>query len=85
VKDFSLCGDRIPSLGADFHVRKIRIGIPADRISPSNGYRLIVHVIQADAGVILRCLDLYYKPEQSNISDKEVKGLASTASDRAAD
>jgi hypothetical protein len=83
-KDFSLCGDRIPNMGPSLHVRKIRIGVPEEWIKPRDGYRLIVQVIETDHGVTIKCLDLYYKKEQSNISSREIKKLIK-ASDRPAE
>jgi hypothetical protein len=73
-------GDRIP-LGPDLHVRKIRIGCPGDRVSERDGYRLIVQITEVGQKVVGRCLTLYYKQQQTNISGKEVKKLVSGASD----
>lgn len=69
-------GDRINNLGDDIHVRKIRIGVAKERVTPRSGYRLILQILTIDDSLVARCLDLYYKPEQADISDREVKELA---------
>jgi hypothetical protein len=71
-------GDRIP-LGPELHVRKIRIGCPGDKVSPRDGHRLIVQITEVGQTVVCRCLSLYYKQQQTNISGKEVKKLVRDA------
>lgn len=72
-------GDRIPGFGPNLHFRKIRVGVPLDRIPPSGGYRLILQLLEADEELVARCLDLYYKPDQSDIRQDEAMRLAADA------
>ncbi len=75
-------GDRIPGYGSDLHLRKVRVGVPRERIPPSGGYRLILQLIEANGKTTARCLDLYYKPEQSDITTSEgVKLIRDAAND----
>jgi hypothetical protein len=71
-------GDQIP-LGSDLHIRKVRIGCSKERVAERDGYRLIIQIIRIDDKVVGRCLSVYYKPDQSNISNKSVKELARNA------
>ena len=75
-------GDRIPGFGHELHLRKIRIGIAADRIPPSGGYRLILQLLEVETQMVARCLDLYYKPDQSDISQADALRLVGDAAVR---
>ncbi len=73
-------GDWIPGLGTE--VRKIRIGVKKQGISPRKGYRLI-YKVDRELSVVTPLL-LHYKPEIELVSHKEILKVLKTISDRQA-
>jgi hypothetical protein len=68
----------IPDLG-EVRARKIRVGCAKARISPSNGYRLIIQIREVDGQTVGQCLSFYYKPDRGNITASEVLKLIAKA------
>lgn len=78
-KDAMSVGDQVRCADPRIHARKVRIGCAKERVAPRNGYRLIFQVLTINAKVIVKLLDCYYKPMQSDVLADAVKRLADLA------
>jgi hypothetical protein len=64
-------GQRVPNT-EDLHVRKIRLGVPREKVAERDGYRIIVQVLTVGNETVGRCISVYYKPDTANLHSAEI-------------